>query len=149
MIAAFMVPQKRDFISRDDAKIAAWTILEGMGVSAKHNERLAEEVDAVVDDIPAADVRPVVRWTLCEDKQPPTGRYLVLKKYFGGDFGYDVCSYAEDLSKIDKYDFPKRQYKGIGGWFDYDSETGYFQTSVYAWMPLPTAPWFGAKMEGN
>ena len=64
MIAAFMVPQKRDFISRDDAKIAAWTILEGMGVSAKHNERLVEEVDAVVDDIPAADVRPVV---LCRD----------------------------------------------------------------------------------
>ena len=66
MIADFMVPQKRDFISRDDAKIAAWTILEGMGVSAKHNERLAEEVDAVVDDIPAADVRPVVTCGECE-----------------------------------------------------------------------------------
>ena len=77
MIAAFMVPQKRDFISRDDAKIAAWTILEGMGVSAKHNERLVEEVDAVVDDIPAADVRPVVRgkWQPWEQDRPPLKWY--------------------------------------------------------------------------
>lgn len=68
-----MVPQKRDFISRDDAKMAAWTILEGMGVSAKHNERLVEEVDAVVDDIPAADVRPVARgkWKLDSDPGEP------------------------------------------------------------------------------
>ena len=68
MIAAFMVPQKRDFISRDDAKIAAWTILEGMGISAKHNERLVEEVDAVVDDIPAADVVPARDFRDCRNE---------------------------------------------------------------------------------
>ena len=48
-----------EYISRDDGKIAAWQILEGMGYSPKHNDRLVEEVEAVFDDIPAADVRPV------------------------------------------------------------------------------------------
>ena len=86
MIAAFMVPQKRDFISRDDAKIAAWTILEGMGVSAKHNERLVEEVDAVVDDIPAADVRPVVLCRDCIMRQ-----YCKVAQYLGAD---GFCSNA-------------------------------------------------------
>ena len=50
-----------NYISRDDGKVAAWEILEGMGYSSKHNDRLVEEVDAVFDEIPAADVRPVVR----------------------------------------------------------------------------------------
>jgi hypothetical protein len=93
----------------------------------------------IVEDFPAADVRPV-KWTLCKEKQPPQGRYLCVKQLFNGDFSYDVYSFTEDLSKVDKYDFPKNLYKGIGGWFDYDSEIGYFQTSVYAWMPLPPAP---------
>ncbi len=78
-----------------------------------------------------------MRWTLCKDKQPPNGQYLVCKLLYGSVCGYDVGTYAEDLSKIDKYDFPAKQYKGVGGWFDYDSETGYYQTNVYAWMKLP------------
>lgn len=53
-----------DYISRDDGKVAAWEILESMGYSSKHNDRLVEEVDAVFDEIPAADVRSVV---LCKD----------------------------------------------------------------------------------
>lgn len=39
-------------ISRDDGKIATWQILESMGYSSKHNDRLVEEVEAVFDDIP-------------------------------------------------------------------------------------------------
>lgn len=49
-----------DYISRDDGKIAAWQILEGMGYSMKHNDRLAEEVEAVFDAIPADDIKEVV-----------------------------------------------------------------------------------------
>ena len=109
MIAAFIVPQKRDFISRDDAKIAAWTILEGMGVSAKHNERLAEEVDAVVDDIPAADVRPVVKakWAytdmsrlVCSNCGNPVAFSLKEDGWHHGDFcpncGADMRQCPED-----------------------------------------------------
>ena len=48
-------------IKKEDAVEAVWRILNGMGYSQKHNDRLVEEVDAVLDEYPAADVRPVVR----------------------------------------------------------------------------------------
>lgn len=57
---------EKEYISRDDGKNAAWQILEGMGYSIKHNDRLVEEIDAVFDDIPAADVRPVVTCADCK-----------------------------------------------------------------------------------
>jgi hypothetical protein len=43
-------------IKREDAVEAVWRILNGMGISQKHNERLAEEVDAVLDDYQTEDV---------------------------------------------------------------------------------------------
>lgn len=55
-----------DYVSRDDGKIAVWQILEGMGYSSKHNDGLVEEVDAVFDDVPAADVRPVITCGECK-----------------------------------------------------------------------------------
>lgn len=48
-----------DYIPRQAAREAVWQILNGMGYSEKHNNRLVEEIDAVFDDISAADVRPV------------------------------------------------------------------------------------------
>lgn len=48
-----------DCVKREDVVTAVWEILNGLGYSQKHNERLVEEVDAVVSEIPAADVRPV------------------------------------------------------------------------------------------
>lgn len=57
-----------DYISRDDGKVAAWEILEGMGYSIKYNDRMAEEVDAVFDEIPTADVRP--KWISVDDALP-------------------------------------------------------------------------------
>ena len=48
-----------EYISRDDAKVAVWQILESLGYSSKHNDGLVEEVEAVLDDVPAValDVR--------------------------------------------------------------------------------------------
>lgn len=56
------------YISRDDGKIAAWEILNGMGISQKHNDKIVAEVEAVFDDIPAADVAPVRhgRWQITD-----------------------------------------------------------------------------------
>ena len=52
---------EKEYIERETAREAVWQILNGMGYSEKHNDRLVEEVDAILDDIPAADVRPVVK----------------------------------------------------------------------------------------
>lgn len=48
-----------EYIKREGAVEAAWQILNGLGYSEKHNDRLVEEVDAVFYEIPAADVREV------------------------------------------------------------------------------------------
>jgi len=56
-----------EHIKRKDAREAIWRILNGMGYSQKHNDRLVEEVDAVLEDYPAADVRPVARGKWKED----------------------------------------------------------------------------------
>lgn len=48
-----------EYIKRSDAIEAIWSILSGMGYNLKHNDRLREEVDAVIGDYPDADVQPV------------------------------------------------------------------------------------------
>lgn len=48
-----------EYIKRVDAESAVWEILNGLGYSQKHNDRLVEEVDAVIDEVVAADVREV------------------------------------------------------------------------------------------
>ena len=78
-------------------------------------------------------------WIPCQERLPEEdGEYLVLyyirsryKPYI-----YDVMSFANDLYKIDKYDFPDK--KGQKGWFYCDPEYGLCEyNNVYAWMPLP------------
>lgn len=44
-----------EYILKSDAREAVWRILNGMGYSEKHNDRLVEEVDAVLDEY-SADV---------------------------------------------------------------------------------------------
>ena len=46
-----------DYIKRTDATEAVWRILNGMGYSQKHNDKLAEEVDAVLGEYDADAVQ--------------------------------------------------------------------------------------------
>ena len=51
----------------------------------------------------------------------------------------EVSCYAKDLYKIDKYDFHDKKRKH--GFYQYDSECGYFEMSdISHWMPLPEPP---------
>ena len=43
-------------IKKEDAVEAVWRILNGLGYSEKHNDRLVEEVDAVLDEYQTEDV---------------------------------------------------------------------------------------------
>ena len=58
------------------------------------------------------------------------GRYFVTT-----DGNYvEIKSFAKNLRKIDKYDFDKAE----SGWYDYDSDFGYYKYhKVIAWMELP------------
>lgn len=51
--------------------------------------------------------------------------------------GYvDTMYYAPDLYKVDEFDFCTK--KGKAGWYNCDSEWGYYsREDIIAWMPLP------------
>lgn len=61
--------------------------------------------------------------------------YLVKKVVFDSVI-YDVCKWSNNLFEVDEYDFG--EYKGIGGFYDYDSEFGYLlEDDVVAYMEIP------------
>lgn len=60
-----------DYIKYDDALEAVWRILNGMGISQKHNERLVEEVDAVLSEYPVESFEPVIKCRDCQYWQAP------------------------------------------------------------------------------
>lgn len=48
----------------------------------------------------------------------------------------DIANYTDNLYKVDGYDF---EDKKRAGWYEYDSEYGYFElNNVKAWQELPS-----------
>lgn len=84
----------------------------------------------------------VSRWVPVEEGLPKkNGDYLVTVPTFCGGSVFK-SSFATDLHKVDKYDFPKKK-SGFYGW---DSEWGYYEVDdVIAWMPVPPS----YKAEGS
>ena len=74
------------------------------------------------------------KWIPVSERLPEDGTYLVTVERIAGKPRIDIKSFAKDLNKVDEFDFPKQKW----GWYDYDSEYGYWEdTKVIAWMPLP------------
>ena len=64
---------------------------------------------------------------------PKNGRYLVTLCC-----RVDILNWANDLYKVDEYDFAFD--KGKSGWYNYDSEYGYYDIKYdkpIAWAELP------------
>jgi len=80
-----------------------------------------------------------VNWTKCTDRIPnKDGEYLVVKSIIGMFNKIDVCAFALNLHEIDEFDFPDEERPG---WYEHDSETGYFEwTGITHWAELPTMP---------
>lgn len=80
------------------------------------------------------------KWISVKDKLPDkSGKYLVT---YGSNLNKDerlieIAGFSKNLTSLDKYDFPKREFNRPG-FYGYDSEYGYYeQTKVIAWMELP------------
>ena len=73
-------------------------------------------------------------WIPVTEKLPEEdGRYLVIRQFSKLTLT-DVIRYAQNLYKVDKYDFSNNKK---AGWYDFDSEYGFYEvTDVVAWMPL-------------
>ena len=76
------------------------------------------------------------KWIPVSERLPKDGTYLVTVERIIGHPTVDINSFAKDLYKVDEFDFCDK--KGKCGWYNYDSEYGYWEDDkVIAWMPLP------------
>lgn len=112
-----------------------------------------EELQVVVDRLTAqtnmvfekTEGRTVIKfepkWIPVTERLPEDGEYLVAytlniippKKVI------DVCYFAKNLYKVDKYDFADKKRKS--GFYQYDGEYGFYErTGITHWMPLPQPP---------
>ena len=125
----------KDYIIRDDAKVACWQILEGMGCSSKHNDRLVEEVDAVFDDVPGP-------WISVTERLPEIKHRQSMMDVIGG---VEIIWHESDRVLV--Y-MPEAGQKIDVGWLEqeYGDDprwlTGgdYSREDVAYWMPLPAEP---------
>ena len=84
--------------------------------------------------LPSVSTEKTGKWIPVSERLPEDGIYLVTVERIAGEPRIETKSFAKDLHRVDDYDFPKHRC----GWYDYDSEYGYWEdTNVIAWMPLP------------
>lgn len=116
-----------DVVSRED--------YEGLEQVCKNYEEALKD---------AVDELTMTEWISVKDRLPSQdGYYLVAYKLQTVPliWQFDVYPFALDLYNTDKFDFPRKKYKGKSGFYFYDSEYGFCENSrVTHWMPLPKPP---------
>ena len=81
------------------------------------------------------------KWIPVTERLPEDGGCLVsyLVNTIPPHRSIDICYFAKNLYKIDKYDFADKKRKP--GFYQYDSEYGYYERAgITHWMPLPQPP---------
>ena len=100
------------------------------GSGYSDEERINDVID-MIESEPSAQ-----QWIPCSERLPEEdGEYLCQIDVHGRAV-MEVIGFSNNLYKVDEYDF--FDCKGKKGFYGYDSEMGYYETSgVIAWMPLP------------
>lgn len=74
------------------------------------------------------------RWHPYPDEKPYKEAYYLCKFNWQDGAWYSVCKWANDLYKLDKYDFPDQRW--ISGFAICDREYGWEKYEPDAWMPI-------------
>lgn len=111
------------YTTRHDVLYGSYDCYEGNEVLA-----IIDEIIDLIKSQPPAD-----QWIPCSERLPEEdGSYLCTY----GKYHMGVYRFSNDLYSIDDYDFT--DYKGVRGFYVYDSEWGYSEADyITAWMPLP------------
>lgn len=101
-------------------------------------ERLLN-LEGVHPDVPDTNVG---KWIPAFEPPEKDGRYFVavMPNFFSKPPEYyrSIASFTHNLEEVDDYDF---RGKNRAGWYDYDSEYGYYELERVAyWMSLPKLP---------
>lgn len=90
-------------------------------------------ITGVIESFPAEDVQPV-KWIPVTERLPEEDCKILAAC---STLHYQrICRFAKNLTEIDKFVFDGKQ-----GFYDYDSERGYYEVGwVTHWMPLPEPP---------
>ena len=81
----------------------------------------------------------MIDWISVKESLPTkSGRYLTAhSRIYGFSYSYEVLGFSLNLYALDKYDFPKKQYKNKKGFYYYDREYGYGeQPDVEFWATI-------------
>lgn len=110
----------------EEREIQAFAKVDG-GAAHKTYRNAIEIVDEVAKDYNNG-------WIPCSERLPEEeGRYICYVCGIRSDIA--IYSFAKNLSRVDEYDF---EGKNKSGFYNYDSEYGYYEMSnVVAWQPLP------------
>lgn len=78
-----------------------------------------------------------MEWISVKDRLPNKNmRCLCAVGYYYGKFYYNIYYFSTNLYRVDDMDFFDE--KGVAGFYNYDSEWGYYKISdVKYWMPIP------------
>lgn len=78
-----------------------------------------------------------MEWISVKDRLPETNmRCLCASEYYNKKYFYNTCHFSTNLYEVDDMDFCNEN--GIAGFYNYDSEWGYYKISnVKYWMPIP------------
>lgn len=79
------------------------------------------------------------RWIPCSERLPEEeGEYLCWIWRFGRKSGrFLICKFTKDAYSFDKNDFDYYEGEKKALFYKYDSEYGFYEIDVVAWMPLP------------
>lgn len=84
----------------------------------------------------------MIEWVSVKESLPTkSGRYLTAHsgRIYGLPYSYEVLDFSLNLSDVDKYDFPKKQYENKKGFYYLDRDYGYGeQPDVEFWATINT-----------